>query len=397
MLPVEMKMTRTAEGRPLEMKAKERVRMAMSGGIPDCVPVVPQICPPHAIRAAGLPFKETIVDWLRNPRKYDLAVAECAANYDVDGVRVWIGAGPATIEWDGDEAFQVSPKTGERKGIVDFMGGGWAQPLKSKQRRLTEADVEAIEVVPAEELLKREELVPAKQVVSRFGEDLFVIGVPRAFTVDSMFFIQGMEASLMDMIDRPEFIKRLTERQLEAAVQQGIAFAMAGVDALYVGEAFGQFMSPEQFCALCAPYFRAFVEQVRPHGPLIYLHMCGKVTHLLDQIADTGVDCIEPLDEVAGTRVAEVKKRIGDRVALMGGVNTLLLAHGTVEDVEVDCARCIREGAEGGGYILGACDMLPTETSAEKVEAMVQCAKTLGRYDGASDSKDLTRITDNKK
>jgi len=397
MLPVEMKMNRTAQGRPPEMKAKERVRAAMSGGTPDRVPVVPQICPPHAIRAGGLPFKETIVDWLRNPRQYDLTVAQCALNYGVDGVRVWIGAAPAAVEWDGDEAFQVSPKTGEREGIVDFMGGGRAQPLKSKQRRLTEADIEAIEVVPAEELLKREELVPAKKVVRRFGEDLFIIGVPRVFTVASMFLIQGMEASLMDIIDRPGFIKRLTERQMEAAVQQGIAFAMAGVDALYVGETFGQFMSPEQFCALCLPYFKAFVEQVRPHGPLIYLHMCGQVTHLLDHMTDTGVDCIEPLDEVGGTRVAEAKKRIGDRVALMGGVNTLLLAQGTVEDVEADCARCIREGAEGGGYILAACDMLPTETSAEKVEAMVQCARTRGRYDGASDRKDLTRITDNKK
>ncbi len=109
--------------------------------------------------------------------------------------------------------------------------------------------------------------------------------------------------------------------------------------------------------------------------------MCGQVIHLLDLIVETGVDCVEPLDEVAGTRVDEVKKRIGDSVALMGGVNTVLLSRGSLAEVKDDCSRCIREAAEGGGYILAACDMLPTETSSEKVRTMVDCANTLGRYD----------------
>ena len=78
---------------------------------------------------------------------------------------------------------------------------------------------------------------------------------------------------------------------------------------------------------------------------------------------------------VDGVRVADAKKRVGGRVALMGGVNTLLLAHGTLEEVKEDCRRCLAEGAPGGGYILAAGDMLPTETSRDKVEAMVEAAE----------------------
>ncbi len=363
------------------MTSKERMRIAMSSGIPDRVPVLPQICPPHAIRAAGLPFRETIVDWLQDPRKYDLHVAQCAADYGVDGVRVWLGAPPATVEWDGDDAFQLDPNTGERIAVVDFMGGGGGQRLKSKQRRLTEEDIEAVRVVPAEELLESEAAAQARKVVEAFGDRLFIVGVPRVFMVNSLFQVQGMETSLMDIMDRPDFIERLTERQLAAAIQQGIALAKAGCDALYVGETFGGFMSPQQFSRLCLPYVRRFVEAVRPHGPLIYLHMCGRITHLLDLIVETGVDCLEPLDEVGGTPVAEAKRRVGDRIALMGGVNTVLLSRGTLKEVEDDCARCIREAKDRGGYILAACDMLPTEASAEKVRAMVRCAETLGRYD----------------
>ena len=363
------------------MNAKERARIAMSGGIPDRVPVIPQICPPHAVRAAGLPFKETIIDLLLHPRKYDLLVAECALNYGVDGVRVWMARPARTIEWDGEYAYEVDSQSGERIGTVDFMGGGGVVRLRAKQRQLTDEDIEAIDVVPAEQLLADEALVPTRRAIEQYGDNLFIIGCPGAFTVEHLYFSQGMEAALMDIEDRPDFIKRLSDRLTEEAIQKGIALAKAGVDAIYVGETFGQFLSPAKFAELCVPYFRRFVEAVRPHGPLIYMHMCGQVMHLLDLVVETGADCFEPLDVVAGMRMAEVKERIGGRMALMGGVNTVSLSRGSLQQVKDDCTRCIREAGEGGGYILAACDMLPTETSGEKVRAMVECADTSGRYD----------------
>ncbi|KKM62796.1 hypothetical protein LCGC14_1518050 [marine sediment metagenome] len=39
-------------------------------------------------------------------------------------------------------------------------------------------------------------------------------------------------------------------------------------------------------------------------------------------------------------------------------------------------ARCLSEGAPGGRYILAAGDMLPTETSREKVELMLEMSNT---------------------
>ena len=51
-------------------------------------------------------------------------------------------------------------------------------------------------------------------------------------------------------------------------------------------------------------------------------------------LADTGAHAVEPLDPLGGVSVADAKRRIGGRVALMGGVNTLTLAHGTPEEVK---------------------------------------------------------------
>jgi uroporphyrinogen-III decarboxylase len=365
------------------MVSRERVKIAMAGGTPDRVPVIPQICPPHAIRVAGLPYQETIVDRLEHPEKYDLLVPDCAAAYGVDGFRVWLGSAPQKIEWDGAVAYAVDPGSGERLGSVDFNGGGGVLTLPEKKRQLEEQDIEAIAVVPANQLMDGAAMGPARKAVKKYGDEYFIIGAPGQFTVETLCHEQGMEATLIDMLERPEFVRQWTERQLQASIQRAIAMARIGVDAFYIGETFGQFMSADIFEQLCLPYFQRFVAELRPYGPLIYLHMCGRVTHLLELMAATGVDCIEPLDEVAGTRVAEVAKRIGGHVALMGGVSTIVLARGSVEEVRQECRRCIREAGKNGGYILAACDMLPTETEPEKVRAMIEIACREGKYGSA--------------
>jgi uroporphyrinogen-III decarboxylase len=362
------------------MTSKERVRIAMTGGVPDRVPVIPQICPPHVVRSMGLPYEETLVDWLRDPRKYDLYEAECALRYGVDGVRIWQSAAPMHVQWEGDVVYQVDPDTGEKLGVVDFMGGGAPITLPSRRRLLTDEDIEAIPVPSADDLLEGEALIRANKAVAEFGDKLFLIGVPGFFTVEMLYHTQGMEQTLVDIVERPDFIERYTERLLERTIQTAIAMARVGLDGFMLGETFGQFMKREQFARLCLPYFQRFVEQLRPYGKPIYLHMCGRVDHLFELMVETGVDCVEPLDPLGGVVIADVKRRIGDKVALMGGVDNRLLAMGTLEQVKDDCARCIREGAPGGGYILACGDMLPTETAPEKVRAMVEAAETLGRY-----------------
>ena len=362
------------------MNSKERSLVAMTGGKPDRVPVIPQLCPPHAICVGGMPFRQSTVEALENPEKYDLLVADCAVAYGLDGFRVWVGGPPRTIEWSGDKAYAVDSSTGDRIGTVDFQGGGGVLTLPDKRRSLTDADIEAEEAPALEDLIKSHLLRPAKKVVAKYRNSHFIIGVPGRFVVSSMEPTQGIEATLLDVLERPSFIRRWIERNLEVSIRQAQAMAQVGVDAFYIGETFGQFLSPDNFRDLCVPYFQQFVSCVRPLGKPIYLHMCGQVMHLLDEVAKTGVDCFEPLDELGGTRVADVKDRLGGRMALMGGIRTNVLAHGSLEEVEHECRCCIRQAAADGGYILATGDMLPTETGPEKVRAMVRIAETEGRY-----------------
>lgn len=361
------------------MTAKERVRVAMQRGMPDCVPFIPQICVPHAVRMLGMDFEGTLLQVVREPLLMDRLTFKCVKEYGVDGLRAWMPGDPLDVvevegHWHGRD-----PQMGQILGRVDFQGGGGVLPSETPVIE-TEEDIERIPVPSAEEVIGSGRLDGIRDIIAEAGEDFFVISAPAPFTVEYLTFQRGKAQAMLDLMDRPDFCHRAQEKALQVAIEEGKALAAIGIDALMIADTFGGVISPAQFKEFCVAYFRRFVEALRGRGPLIYLHVCGRSSHLFELMADTGVDCIEPLDAIAGVSVADAKGRVGDQVALMGGMNTVTLAQGTLGDSVADCRRCLKEGAEGGGYILACGDMLPTETSPEKVRALLREARNYTYY-----------------
>ena len=91
-------------------------------------------------------------------------------------------------------------------------------------------------------------------------------------------------------------------------------------------------------------------------------------------MADTGADCVEPLDPMGGVDVEDAKRRIGHRGALMGGLSPLTLLESSPEQVFEEAVACCRAGGRDGGYILAAGDMVPDRTPEENIRAMLQAA-----------------------
>ena len=74
----------------------------------------------------------------------------------------------------------------------------------------------------------------------------------------------------------------------------------------------------------------------------------------------TGTNAIETLAPPAlggDADLAEIKKRVGDKVCLIGGVDQAnALERGCADSVEKEVKRCIEETGEGGGYIMMTAD-----------------------------------------
>jgi hypothetical protein len=343
------------------------------------VPVIPQICPPHAIRFLGKDCTATVLDCIRHPRRINEFQVECARAYGVDGVRVWPLPAPMEVVsidgvWHGRDF-----RTGVIKGRIDFEGSGWVVRPDDVLLHDDRA-IDAIPVPTAAQILSSGELDSMVALMEEAGDDLFVISSAGVFTVEYLAGQRGKEQAMRDLIECPAFCHRAMEKALAVAIQRALALAAIGIDAIMITDTFGGVIGPGLFKEFCLPYFQRFTHAVADvygkRRPLIYLRICGNCTSILEMMADTGVDCIEPLDALSGVQVREAKRRVGQRVALMGGVSTLALAGGSLEDLNNDVERCLNEGAPGGGYILACSDMLPTETPAEKIHAMLAAARS---------------------
>lgn len=359
------------------MGAKERVKTVLEGKIPDRVPVFPVITALHAARATGIRYKDIVLNpWLN----YE-ALLRAWRLYGLDGFEV--GLAPVIdedvfiVKKDGEEFLAKNGRLLARLQEYDA-----PIQLESEAPIKDERDVEKIDVKTWKEYVQDGQTEPVKRVLKEVGEDAFIAGHASGQSMNFLVSMRGSQQALLDLIDNPLLAHKIMELGTEISIQIGYALIEAGVDAIYIGDAWASstIISPQQYKEFCFPYHKKATEAFHERGVPVYLHICGNCMPILEYMVETGVDAIEPLDPLGGVDIAEVKRRVGDKVCLKGGVNTLTLLRGTPNDVMKEAKYCIESAGKGGGYILGTGDDIPAEAPIENVQAMVEAARLWGKY-----------------
>jgi len=78
--------------------------------------------------------------------------------------------------------------------------------------------------------------------------------------------------------------------------------------------------------------------------------------------------------------IAEVKRRVGKQVCLIGNVSCALLQNGTDQEVIDACRYALKSGMPGGGYIYGSSNCIYTGMPLERYELMLKVRKEEGIY-----------------
>jgi len=123
-------------------------------------------------------------------------------------------------------------------------------------------------------------------------------------------------------------------------------------------------------------------------GNFSVIHAHGKLKAILDMIADTGADALEPIETLplttADVTLADVKKRIGDRVCLMGGIQAVALECGTPEQMRREVREAIEQAAGDGRFVVlptAGPFMVPLAPhTLANMEAMFLAAHEFGSY-----------------
>ena len=185
---------------------------------------------------------------------------------------------------------------------------------------------------------------------------------------DRAHTLMGMDNFLLALIDRPEDMHMLLGR---------IADYQIGIIRRY-GTQHSLLMGPRLWRIFVKSELARIVAAAKAGGALFWLHSCGRVMEILPDLVEIGVDILDPV-QVAANDQAEAKRLYGDRLCLMGGMNTQgVLTLGTPEEVEAEVKARIELLAPGGGFIL-APDTLITMPEAN-YQAYLEAGAHYGRY-----------------
>jgi uroporphyrinogen decarboxylase len=361
------------------MNSRSLMAAAMRREPVERIPVMPQIWHDLPLRIyveEGRDWIDGLARCIEQPSLIDDAVIRLARDTGCDGIRLFVRPDPMRVVREEDRLVVVDPATGGRIGQIDVMGGGAYVPDAPTPAVQDLAEARArLEAIGAELAPDGPKIAALRRARERVG-DLFVASAPGGITVNTYLNLRGSDQAMADLIEAPDFVAAVFEMQVEAMTRRAEALLSAGIDALYIGDAAASssVISPQHFERFCLPAYRAFTARFRPRGVLMYIHVCGNSNPILEMLADTGVHTVEPLDPMGGVSVADAKRRIGSRVALMGGVSTMLLAQGKPEQVRGEAIRVCREGGPHG-YILAAGDMVPPVTPMENLVAMTSVAR----------------------
>ena len=162
----------------------------------------------------------------------------------------------------------------------------------------------------------------------------------------------------VQMLEEPEELNEQSERRLEDALN----FAEKVNSNGHVLDGFAlcsdycfnvnPFFTPDQFDEFIVPYLKRVIDEYRKMGYYTIKHTDGNIMPIVKQMADCEPDAIHSLDPQGNVNLREVRKIVGDKIALVGNVNCGLLQTGTDEECDADVMRALREGmADGKGYI----------------------------------------------
>ncbi|NLV47505.1 MAG: hypothetical protein GXY22_02485 [Clostridiaceae bacterium] len=350
------------------MTGRDRLKTAMLGGKPDRVPFMPQICFPHAVRQIEENYEQGIIRCVEDVDYRMELMFEITKQYHSDGFRIQgVDSRPLRVVRESGLPIVYQAETGEMIGKLNFSTGGIEStlyPVHSME------DAAQIPVPSIDNLIETKEFKLFKTACA-WAPDLNKVG-SLAVGISWLVQARGTEQAFFDLYDNPDLVDLILSRSLEAAIVRAKAMHQCGFDTLYIGDPWSScsVMSPEIFERFAFPCFKQFVEAVRVLEMPVYAHICGNVAPILERIVNTGVHCIEPMDPLGGLSAADYRERVQQRVALMGGVNTVTLSTGTPDQVREEAQACITGAGLDGAYILAAGDMVPTETPRENVLAM---------------------------
>lgn len=196
----------------------------------------------------------------------------------------------------------------------------------------------------------------------------------------------GDEVFLMGLIEDPEWIVDIVRVHTDAVLRTFEAVLAKGVEPdglwIYGDMAFNHatFCSPDMYRELIWPFHKQMADWAHERGMKVIFHTDGRIGAVLDLYIEAGFDCLQPIEAKAGMDIREIAPVYGDRLALFGNIDIMVLATNRLDLIEEEIRAKFAAGMATRGYAYHSDHSVPPQVSWETYQAIIGVVERYGRY-----------------
>ncbi len=203
--------------------------------------------------------------------------------------------------------------------------------------------------------------------------------------------LMGYAAYMYNVAANPKLIEALSSLLAESYVSDLsvlLPIVEGKVDIIACGDDLGiqtgLQISPQDYRRLIKPYQKRVYEYIRTNSSAyLFLHSCGSIVELLEDLIEIGVQVINPVQISAkGMDPEALKRRFGrDLTFWGGGCDTQhVLPYGSPEEVRLNVKRNMKALKPGGGFVFTQVHNILDKVPPENVRVMYETALQEGWY-----------------
>ncbi len=359
--------------------SRRRLLTALDRGVPDRLPVTTHHLMPSFLRQAGLAtelefFDRFGLDAIRWTTPLRRPLEDGGPGWRLEQEEV------ADPDYRSTRYRFVTPGGALTMLVQDDGRTTWVRERLLKEKR----DLDLLTAITLEPTC---DLAAVSSAAAEFGERGIVRGAVPGFPVygqpgcwQDAAVLFGIEPLILATFDDPGWVRSLL------SFLQGPKLAFLGsahlapFDLVELGGGDGSstVISPAIFDRFVAPFDAPLIAAAHASGLRIVYHTCGGMMPLVERIADMGTDAMEtftPRSMGGDARMAEARRRVGGRVAMIGGFDQFNDFVGCPPgQTRQAVRRLFDEAGRDGGYILAPSDHF-FEADDELVRAFAEEAR----------------------